>query len=186
MARSFFASSDSRPRFFNSKIEAEEPLWVSMASTLEIVESVHTAKNRIKTTTKMTAKPVKPIKLKNGIILTPLEDGRTQVSGRTFDLKDAIKTAKGVWDPATKTWTLPAGVSTDFLVPPPPPKPKAREDWTKEEWDRYVQTYYSGRRRGNIERCCNNAKAFTQYDYQGPTCYDCPTHGKTYNSFCGD
>ena len=155
-----------------------------MASTLAIVESVHTAKKQPRqTTTKMTSKPVKPIKLRNGITLTPLEDGRTQVSGRTFDLKEAIKTAKGVWDPATKTWTLPAGVSTDFLVPPPPPKPKAREDWTKEEWTAYVLAY---RRRGNIDRCCKNAKTFTQYDEQGPICYDCPRHGKTYNSYCGD
>lgn len=151
-----------------------------MASTLEIVESVHSRETAFKTQTKMTTKP---IKLRNGITLTTLDDGRTQVTGRTFDLKDAIKAAKGVWDPAAKTWTLPAGTDTSFLVPPPPPQPKAREDWTREEWARYCASYT---RRGNIDRCCKNAKTFFQYDYQGPICYDCEKHGKTYNSYCGD
>jgi hypothetical protein len=116
-------------------------------------------------------------------------DGTAQLSGRTFDVKEKIKANGGRWQGETKTWTVPAGTDLSFLIPPPPPKPIPREEWTKEQWDRYVQRkYFSGesRRGGNIERCCNNAKAFTQYDYQGPTCYDCPTHGKTYNSYCGD
>jgi transposase-like protein len=109
------------------------------------------------------------------------------LSGNTYSFKDTIKTLGGTWAPATKTWLLPVGTDLTFLEPPPAPKPKPREEWTKEEWDRYVQLYYTGRRsRGNIERCCQNAVAFTQYDYQGPTCYDCPRHGKTYNSYCGD
>ena len=136
--------------------------------------------------------------------------GLFRFSGDTFNFRDLIKALPGArWVPAEKIWTAPAtsdltairarmaeqaasiaywaaeAAKWDFLRTP-------REEWTKEQWDRYVQrTYFGGglhgsRRRGNIEQCCSHAKMFTQYDIQGPTCYDCPRHGKTYNSYCGD
>jgi hypothetical protein len=120
----------------------------------------------------------------NGVHFETLADGRTALRGNTFTYKDQIKAAGGLWAPATKSWTVPAGADLSFIKPPPPPPaPKPREEWTKEEWARYCASH---NRRGNIDRCCKNAVSFTQYDYQGPTCYDCPRHGKTYNSYCGD
>ena len=142
------------------------------------------------------------------LITEPAESsGLFRFSGDTFNFRDLIKALPGArWVPAEKVWTAPASsdltairarmaeqaasiaywaaeaAKWDFLRTP-------REDWTKGQWDRYVQrTYFGGqsRRRGNIERCCSHAKMFTQYDIQGPTCYDCPRHGKTYNSYTGD
>ncbi len=130
------------------------------------------------------SKTSKPTGRLSGVRWETAVDGAISLSGSTFTFKETIKTLGGRWAPETKTWTLPAGTSLEFLVPPPPPKPKAREDWTLAEWQTYCANW--PRRRGNIDRCCSHAVAFTQYDYQGPTCYDCPRHGKTYNSYCGD
>ncbi len=123
-----------------------------------------------------------------GITKTTLPDGRFTLSGRTFDYKELIKAAGGKWDPATKTWTLEAVAEAGlmFLVPPPPkplplvPKPRAREDWTAEEWTRYCL-----RKRGNVGPCCRHATAHESRPY-GPICYNCPRHGYTHNSYTGD
>lgn len=125
----------------------------------------------------------------DGVIFETLADGRTSLRGNTFKYKEQIKSVGGTWEPASKSWTMPANTDLSFIrPPPPPPAPKPREEWTKEEWNAYVQRYYlsSKRYRGNIERCCKNAVGFTQYDAQGPLCWRCERHGVTYNSYCGD
>lgn len=107
-----------------------------------------------------------------GIAIKTLEDGRKELSGRTFDYKDQIKAAGGRWDPDRKVWTIPAEAKMDFLPPPPPPPPPAV---------RYVP-----RSRSKIRGpCCSEAVAFESRPY-GPICYRCAKHGLTHNDYCGD
>jgi urease accessory protein UreH len=129
-------------------------------------------------------------------------DGLFRFTGDTYNFRDLIKALTGArWVAAEKTWTAPASsdltairarmdehaASTAFWAAEAAKRAylsQPRETWTKEQWQSYCASW--PRRRGNIDRCCSHATSFTQYDYQGPTCYDCPRHGKTYNSYCGD
>lgn len=126
------------------------------------------------------------------LTVTTLEDGRIQLSGATYGVRDQIKARGGRWDPAARVWTLPAGTSTEFEAPPPPPPsvtraawvtgPRPREEWTAAEWQNYC---LRSRSRGNHGPCCAHAKAFEEYA-QGPTHYRCERHGVTHNSYTGD
>ncbi len=121
------------------------------------------------------------------LTVTTLEDGRIQLSGSTFPVRDQIKARGGRWDPASRTWTLPAGTDTTFEVPPPPPPPpppapRPREEWTAAEWQNYC---LRSRSRGSHGPCCAHAKAYWEYA-QGPTHYRCERHGVTHNSYTGD
>jgi hypothetical protein len=118
-----------------------------------------------------------------GIAIKTLEDGRKELSGRTFNYKDQIKAAGGRWDPDRKVWALSAEAKMDFLPPPPPPppKPKPREQWTREEYQNWL-----ARSRSKIRGpCCSEAVAFESRPY-GPICYRCAKHGLTRNDYCGD
>jgi hypothetical protein len=129
-------------------------------------------------------------------------DTSYEFTGDTFNFRDLIKTLPGSrWNPATRTWSAP--LTSDLTAIRARMAEHAasiaawaaaaaktayrhelrREEWTKEQWHSYLA---DTRKRGNSGPCCSHAKTFTQYDYQGPTCYDCPRHGKTYNSYCGD
>jgi hypothetical protein len=127
---------------------------------------------------------------------TELADGRIELSGGTFPLRDQIKARGGKWDPTRKIWTLPAGTSLEFEAPPeekapavggagaaPKPKPKPRAEWTREEWQAWSRAY-SIRNRGRVERCCEHA-AWVGDPY-GPMEYSCPRHGETKGSYRGD
>ena len=134
-----------------------------------------------------------------------LADGRIELSGGTFPLRDQIKARGGKWDPARKVWTVPAGMSLEFGLPhevgkalvgaaggagsaappppPPPPKPKPREEWSREEWQAWIGAYKI-RNRGRVERCCCHAKDVG--DIYGPSEYSCERHGETRGSYRGD
>jgi hypothetical protein len=114
-----------------------------------------------------------------GIKINTLEDGTKELSGRTFDYKEQIKTAGGAWDPARKVWTLPATADLAFLPPPPPP-PLPREEWPRERWQNYCL-----RKRGNCGPCCRYAQSYESRPY-GPICYRCERHGETINHWTGD
>ncbi len=131
------------------------------------------------------------------LTVTTLEDGRLQLSGATYGVRDQIKARGGRWDPAARVWTLPAGTDTTFEAPPPqserqsgclaapaafPPAPRPREEWTAAEWQNYC---LRSRSRGSHGPCCAHAKAYWEYD-QGPTHYRCERHGVTHNSYTGD
>lgn len=121
----------------------------------------------------------------SALTVVTLDDGRIQVSGATYPIRDQIKARGGRWDPAARLWTLPAGTSTEFEAPPPPPpppKPRPREEWTREEWQDYC---LRSRRRGNSGPCCAHASAFFEHDH-GPMHYRCERHGVTHNSWVGD
>jgi len=116
-------------------------------------------------------------------------DGSIVLSGSTFSYKDAIKAHGGKWDPAAKTWILPAGTDTSFLQPLPRKKairvaPKPREEWTAAEWNAYVAEQYRARRYV-VGRCCKHAEDFWEYA-MGPTHYRCARHGVTWCNYTGD
>jgi hypothetical protein len=126
-----------------------------------------------------------------GIAIKTLEDGKKELSGKTFDHREQIKAAGGRWDPDRKVWTLPAEAKLDFLpaaqtaplkaAPQTAPlRPLAREEWSREHWQNYCL-----RQRGNCGPCCKHATAYESRPY-GPICYRCPRHGETINNWCGD
>lgn len=121
---------------------------------------------------------------------TMLADGRIELSGPTFEVREAIKTAavaaggKAVWDGVRRVWTVPAGT----VVPAPAPAPKKpavkpREEWTREEWQTWSSAYRR-RNRGRVERCCCHAADVG--DVYGPSVYSCERHGETRGDYRGD
>ena len=50
------------------------------------------------------------------VVLTTLEDGRIQLAGGTYPIKDQIRAHGGLWNPAARVWTLPAGTDTAFVA----------------------------------------------------------------------
>ena len=113
-----------------------------------------------------------------GLILTMLANGRIQVSGATFPVRDQIKARGGRWDPAARAWTLPAGTNTVFAAPavvaPPPAVSLAVAAAV------YVRRDRSG-------RCCSGATtALDAENPQGPLWYHCKVHGSCKSSYTGD
>lgn len=130
---------------------------------------------------------------------TVLADGKIEISGGTFPLREAIKAAaaaaggKAVWDGGRKVWTVPAGTVVPVPAAAPaaaaPPakkagtKPKPREEWTREEWQTWSLAFKI-KNHGRVERCCSAAEWVG--DPYGPTCYSCTRHGETRGSYTGD
>ena len=110
------------------------------------------------------------------ITIKNLADGRTVLSGKTFDIKDKIKELKGMWNPEEKTWTLPAGTDISWLRPPAPPKPAAVP----------LQPVYRPLRRDKLGRCCA-AAVFKLDDINpyGPMVCHCATHGVYKSDYAG-
>lgn len=125
--------------------------------------------------------------MSSALTTTVLADGRIEISGGTFPLREAIKAAavaaggKAVWDAARKVWTVPAGT----VVPPAAKKsgPKPRAEWTREEWQVWI-AHFKSRNYGRVERCCSAARDVG--DWYGPMHYSCPRHGETKGSYSGD
>lgn len=123
------------------------------------------------------------------VLTTVQADGRIMVYGNTYDHRVAIRAHGGKWDPANKTWFLPAGTDTSFLPAPPPvvpkpiPAPKTREEWTAAEWAAYVWAQRRARRYV-VGACCAHAKSYHDHE-QGPTHYRCERHGETRCDYTG-
>ena len=122
---------------------------------------------------------------------TVLADGRIELSGPTFEVREAIKAAavaaggKAVWDGAMKVWIVPAGT-----VVPAPARPhteisvvKPREEWSSDEWQNWIAAFKS-KNRGRVQACCSAARWVG--DPYGPTVYACERHGETRGSYRGD
>jgi hypothetical protein len=103
-----------------------------------------------------------------------LEDGRIELSGSTFHIRDQIRARGGRWQPAERVWILPAGTSTDFAPPPPPPPPAV------------VAPVRRSRGGG---RCCAAAEVFfassDPYSHYGPASYRCSVHGVSHSTYSG-
>jgi hypothetical protein len=110
------------------------------------------------------------------VTVTPLPDGRIQLSGGTFGIKDQIRAHGGRWNPAERVWTLPAGTDTAFVSVETAAEIYARVSAA-------VAMYRPARRDG---RCCSSATAFwPSTDHYGPAHYRCPHHGETRSSYTG-
>lgn len=131
-----------------------------------------------------------PTKKTKTLTQTVLADGRIELSGPTFDVREAIKAAavaaggKAVWDGARKVWIVPAGT----VVPAPAPAPKKpavkpREEWTREEWQTWSSAYRR-RNRGCVQECCIHADDISEM--YGPSHYICERHGETKGDYTGD
>ena len=129
---------------------------------------------------------------------TVLADGRFELSGPTFDVREAIKAAAvaaggaAVWDGRRRVWTVPAGTAVPAVAAAPrpggaggkaPAAPRPREEWTREEWQTW-STAYRRRNRGRVERCCRHAADVG--DPYGPMVYACERHGETRGDYRGD
>lgn len=133
---------------------------------------------------------------------TVLADGRIELSGPTFELREAIKAAavaaggKAMWDGARKVWAVPAGTVVPVAVVPVPVKPrpreandyastssKSREEWSRDEWQTWSFAF-SCRNHGRVEQCCSGARCVS--DPYGPMVYMCERHGETRGSYTGD
>jgi hypothetical protein len=122
-----------------------------------------------------------------GIKITTLADGRLELSGGTYDRRTEIRALGGRWNPATKTWTLPAGTDVTSLEkplpPPPPPPPSTAAAAAAAVPPRIRRT---GAWRGYSGPCCAAATSFSDADNPyGPIHYRCVHHGVTRNSYTG-
>ena len=94
-----------------------------------------------------------------------LEDGRIEISGRTYDHRELIKAHKGAWNPQTKTWIVPAGTTIVFPALLTHPM-----DAITSSTPAPIRPY---------GRCCEKAVCHEEY-WQGPTLYDCDIHGRRF------
>jgi hypothetical protein len=112
------------------------------------------------------------------ITVTTLADGRQELTGSTYDRRDEIRALGGRWDPAAKTWTVPAGKDVSaILVPLPKPVVVAAA---------YVPPR---RNRRHGDRCCDAATMFfassDPYAHYGPASYRCVHHGVSHSTYSG-
>lgn len=116
--------------------------------------------------------------LRDGLKLTRLQEG-LEISGRTFDWREKLKSLGGRWNPEKKTWLLPADADiTDLKQPVYVPVP--REPYTPNMWA--FDRLRDRRRR----ECCKNCKReFDEFNPQGPMWYVCSTHGKWKSDYDG-
>ncbi len=108
------------------------------------------------------------------ITVTTLADGRQELTGSTYDRRDEIRALGGRWNPATKTWTVPAGKDvTPLLAPLPAPAVVA----------------VAPPRRSRGGRCCDAATMFfassDPYAHYGPASYRCVHHGVSHSTYSG-
>jgi hypothetical protein len=129
------------------------------------------------------------------VMVKILEDGRIQLSGGTYLLKDQIRANRGRWNPAERVWTLPAGTDTAFIteampVIAPSRSPSKPPALTREEalaiYSRVAAAVALPRRDG---RCCDSSVSFWPADdphaHYGPASYRCPHHGETRGNYSG-
>lgn len=116
------------------------------------------------------------------------EGATLKFSGDTYNFRDLIKALPGArWVAAEKVWAAPsAGADLTAIKERMASYEHDRAFWTAAIAANATVNIHLSRPRGNKGPCCSKAKAFTQYDAQGPICYRCEKHGETYNSYCGD
>lgn len=111
----------------------------------------------------MAATPHEETEIAPGVFKELGIDGMYHVTGRTYEIKDELRSHGGRWTPATKSWRFPKDTDFSFvnaLFPPP----------------------IAHRVRRNLWRCCSKA-------VQRSTCvvsWDCPVHGYYDTGYTGD
>lgn len=126
---------------------------------------------------------------KKTLTQTVLADGRIELSGPTFEVREAIKAAavaaggKAVWDGGRRVWIVPAGTVVPSPAKKPAVAPRPREEWTRDEWQAWSADF-KRRNCGRVERCCSGARWVG--DPYGPMVYACERHGETRGDYRGD
>lgn len=127
------------------------------------------------------------------VMLTTLADGRIQLAGDTYPIKDQIRANRGRWNPAERVWTLPAGTDTAFLteamaVAAPSgalPKPET----AAEIYRRVAAAVAPFKPVSRDDPCCSAAAPFYEdgpHGHYGPRHYRCPHHGVKRGTYTGD
>jgi hypothetical protein len=121
--------------------------------------------------------------LRNGLVLTKTPEG-LEISGRTYDAREYLKSKGGKWNPQTKAWLFHADTDFSELALPPPPKPSARELQARADY--FISDAYLHRASRRNRECCSQCRReLDDFNPQGPMWYVCPTHGKWKSSYDG-
>jgi hypothetical protein len=130
------------------------------------------------------------------VMLTTLADGRIQLAGGTYPIKDQIRARGGLWNPAERVWTLPAGTDTAFVAAASaataprmavmPAAAASKPETAAEIYRRVAAAVAPFKAPCRDGRCCSAAAAFWPADdYYGPAHYRCPHHGETRATYSG-
>lgn len=112
--------------------------------------------------------------------ITTAADGTLVLTGGTYEFRQAIKERGGRWNPAEKSWTLPAGTDVGFLKPPAAP-PAAAPPLRP-----LLEVFPPLVRRDRLGRCCAAARQeFDAVCPQGPMWWVCATHGRERSTYGG-
>ena len=119
------------------------------------------------------------------VLVKVLDDGRIELRGGTYPLREAIRAHGGRWNPEARVWTLPAGTDTSF-VPVAVPVPVVAAAPAAAAAAARPLVFAPRRRDG---RCCDTAVAFwpadDPYSHYGPAHYRCPHHGEMRSNYTG-
>jgi len=122
-------------------------------------------------------------------MLTTLADGRIQLAGGTYPIKDQIRAHGGRWNPAERVWTLPAGTDTAFteaVAVAAPSGALPKPETAAEIYRRVAAAVAPFKAPCRDGRCCSAASAFWPTDDPyGPAHYRCPHHGETRATYSG-
>jgi len=114
--------------------------------------------------------------------ITTVADGKLVLTGGTYEFRQAIKERGGWWNPAERSWTLPAGTDTAFITSPPA-APAAAPALLPLE---VVFPPVVRREDKRLGRCCAAARSeFDAVCPQGPMWWVCATHGRERSTYGG-
>ncbi len=117
-----------------------------------------------------------------GLLLLRTPEG-LEISGKTFQRKDVLKSLGGRWSVEKRIWLLPLDADLTSLRLPPP-TPAMRQQMA----DYFISDNYlrrvSGRSRHG--RCCSEATTkLDDFNPQGPMWYVCAKHGNYKSDYDG-
>lgn len=120
----------------------------------------------------LTLCPRKMEKLGFGLIATQAPEG-IEISGRTYDSREKLKSLGGTWNTTKKVWILPSDADLSSLRRPPP-APAAAPVERRQPLQRVFRTWICGKKVAKIN----------PDNPQGPmiwVCSCCPTYKSDYD-----
>ncbi len=117
-----------------------------------------------------------------GLVLQRTPEG-LEISGKTFNSKEALKALGGVWNGEKKVWVLPLTADISSLRIPPMSASMRQQIADYMISDSYLRRM---RRRSRHGRCCSEATTKLDDDNpQGPMWYVCAKHGNYKSDYDG-
>ncbi len=106
-----------------------------------------------------------------------------EISGKTFQRKDTLKSLGGRWSVEKRVWLLPLDADLTSLRQPPPSAAMRQQMADYFISDNYLHRV-SGRSRHG--RCCSEATTkLDDFNPQGPMWYVCAKHGSYKSDYDG-